>query len=79
MEIHELTGKIEEQSALLIAVSVHEKEIGNVQAEYQTRRREIAAELRRLALEDPNPFPTSGTGTSTGRNTSLRTRRGDST
>lgn len=56
MEIHELKGLVEEQCALLIAVAVKDKDIEDVQEEYKSRRKEIAGELRRLGLADPNPF-----------------------
>jgi hypothetical protein len=56
VEIHELKELIEEQRSLMNAVAVGAKQIEDVQQEYKSRRKTIATELRRLGLDDPNPF-----------------------
>lgn len=56
MESHEVKDLVEEQRSLMIAVGVHKAQIEEVEADYKARRRTIAAELRRLGLDDPNPF-----------------------
>jgi len=55
MTLDELRTAVEQQKALMIAVSTGGPRIQEKEREYTTRRREIAAELRRRGLADPNP------------------------
>jgi hypothetical protein len=52
----ELRKLVDEQATLMIAVGTGGPAINNVQQEYTERRTEIAAELRRRGLDDPNPY-----------------------
>jgi hypothetical protein len=56
MEPEELATVIEQQAALMVAVATGGPRIEDRQKEYRTRRRQIREELRRLGLEDPNPY-----------------------
>jgi acetyl-CoA carboxylase beta subunit len=51
----ELINAIEAQRALMIAVATGGPRIQEVNAQYIQRRSEIADELQRRGLEDPNP------------------------
>lgn len=55
MSLDELRAAVEQQKALMIAVATGGPRIDDKQEEYVTRRREVAAELRRRGLADPNP------------------------
>lgn len=55
MTLEELRTAVEQQKALMIAVATGGPRIDDRQNEYRNRRREIAAELRRRGLVDPNP------------------------
>jgi hypothetical protein len=56
MTVEELRASVEQQKALMIAVATGGPRIDDRQREYTARRREIAAELRRRGLADPNPY-----------------------
>lgn len=47
---------IEQQAALMVAVATGGPQINTKQNEYVERRKEIARELQRLSLDDPNPY-----------------------
>jgi hypothetical protein len=56
VDLDALRALIDEQAALMVAVATGGPRIEQENRRYQGRRREIASELRRLGLEDPNPF-----------------------
>jgi hypothetical protein len=56
VELDALRALIDGQAALMVAVATGGPRIEQENPAYQARRREIAAELRRLGLEDPNSF-----------------------
>lgn len=55
MDSSELIGEIEAQADLMRAVATGGPRITEVNRQYTQRREQIAAELRRRGLEDPNP------------------------
>lgn len=56
-ELKELVQKIENQKALMTAVSTGGPRIKEVNQEYIGKRAEIADCLRKLEINDPNPYP----------------------
>jgi len=53
--LDELRTLINQQADLMVAVATGGPRIEDKQDEYRERRRQIAGEIRRLGLEDPNP------------------------
>jgi hypothetical protein len=56
VEAKELATVIEQQAALMVTVATGGPKIETKQREYTARRQQIREELRRLGLEDPNPY-----------------------
>ena len=55
MDLNDLRGLIRETQRVMTEVATHKSHIDDEDAAYVERKRKIAAELRRLGLDDPNP------------------------